>query len=88
MRASTHALASNSARDATYIKIENALQRLGNERDTVGGQMRALLLGAAGAGSAFTQHGAAGASLGMALATAVAMLCYAVNLVILGKSRG
>jgi len=47
LRASTHALASSSARDATYTKIENALQRLGNERDAVGGQMRALLLGAA-----------------------------------------
>ena len=46
------------------------------------------VLGAAGAGSAFTRDGAAGASLGMALATAVAMLCYAVNLVILGKQRG
>jgi len=46
------------------------------------------VLGAAGAGSAFTSHGAAGASLGMALATAVAMLCYAANLVILGKRRG
>ena len=46
LRASTHALASSSARDATYTKIENALQRLGNERDAVGGQMRALLLGA------------------------------------------
>jgi hypothetical protein len=46
------------------------------------------VLGAAGAGSAFTSHGANGASLGMALATAVAMLCYAANLVILGKQRG
>jgi hypothetical protein len=47
------------------------------------------VLGAAGAGSAFTGHGANGASLGMAVATAVAMLCYAANLVILpGKQRG
>lgn len=46
------------------------------------------VLGAAGAGSAFTQNGANGASLGMALATAVAMLCYAANLMILGKPRG
>jgi hypothetical protein len=45
------------------------------------------VLGAAGAGSAFTSNGANGASLGMALATAVAMLCYAANLVILGKQR-
>jgi heme A synthase len=46
------------------------------------------VLGAAGAGSAFTSNGANGASLGMALATAIAMLCYAANLVILGKQRG
>lgn len=46
------------------------------------------VLGAAGAGSAFTSRGADGASLGMALATAVAMLCYAANLVILGEPRG
>jgi hypothetical protein len=46
------------------------------------------VLGAAGAGSAFTGNGANGASFGMALATAIAMLCYAANLVILGKRRG
>jgi heme A synthase len=46
------------------------------------------VLGAAGAGSAFAGNGANGASFGMALATAIAMLCYAANLVILGKPRG
>jgi len=46
------------------------------------------VLGAAGAGDAFTSHGASGPSFGMALGTAVAMLCYAANLVILGKQRG
>ena len=48
------------------------------------------ILGAAGAGSSFAQDGANGASLGMAIATAVAMLCYSVNLVILphGKRQG
>jgi hypothetical protein len=47
------------------------------------------VLGAASAGSAFTSDGADGASLGMAIGTAIAMLCYAVNLVILGgKQRG
>ena len=46
------------------------------------------VLGAAGAGSAFIGKGDSGASLGMALATAIAMLCYAANLVILGKPRG
>ncbi|MGH3172106.1 MAG: hypothetical protein ACRDN0_40400 [Trebonia sp.] len=45
------------------------------------------VLGAFGAGSAFTRQGANGASLGMAIATAVAMLCYAASLVILGKPR-
>jgi hypothetical protein len=47
LRASTRALASNSAGDATYNKLENALQNLGARRDAVGGQMRALLDGAA-----------------------------------------
>jgi hypothetical protein len=46
------------------------------------------VLGAFGAGSAFTNNGATGASFGMALATAVAMLCYAANLVMLSRSRG
>ena len=48
------------------------------------------IIGAAGAGSSFAQDGANGASLGMAIATAVAMLCYTVNLVILphGKRQG
>jgi hypothetical protein len=46
------------------------------------------VLGAFGAGSAFTNNGANGASFGMALATAVAMLCYAAYLVFLGKPRG
>jgi len=46
------------------------------------------VLGAFGAGSAFTNSGDNGASFGMALAAAIAMACYAVNLVILGKPRG
>jgi heme A synthase len=44
-----------------------------------------VILGAFGAGSSFVQNGSNGASLGMALLAAVAMLCYAANLVILGK---
>src|ERR1700739_2563569 len=44
-----------------------------------------VILGAFGAGSSFIQNGSNGASLGMALLAAVAMLCYAANLVILGK---
>jgi acetyl-CoA carboxylase alpha subunit len=48
------------------------------------------ILAAAGAGSSFAQDGGSGASLGMAIATGVAMLCYAANLVISphGKQRG
>jgi len=44
-----------------------------------------VILGAFGAGTSFTKDGSNGASLGMAVLAAVAMLCYAVNLVILGK---
>ena len=43
------------------------------------------ILGAFGAGSSFTQDGSNGASLGMTILCAVAMLCYTANLVILGK---
>lgn len=46
------------------------------------------VLGAFGAGSAFTDNGDNGASFGMALAAAIAMVCYAVNIVLLGKRRG
>ena len=46
------------------------------------------IIAAAGAGSSFAHNGANGASLGMAIGTAVAMLCYAANLVIIGKQRG
>ena len=46
------------------------------------------IIGAGIAGSAFTRNGANGASLGMTIATAVAMLCYGANLVIpLGKRQ-
>jgi len=44
-----------------------------------------VILGAFGAGESFTRDGSNGASLGMALLTALAMLCYATNLVILGR---
>jgi hypothetical protein len=44
-----------------------------------------VIIGAFGAGSSFANDGGNGASLGMALLTAVAMLCYAANLVILGQ---
>jgi hypothetical protein len=40
---------------------------------------------AAGAGVGFTKSGANGASMGMDIAAAVALLCYAINLFILGS---
>ena len=43
------------------------------------------ILGAFGAGSSFTHDGSDGASLGMTILGAVAMLCYAAIVVILGK---
>ncbi|MBV9855668.1 MAG: hypothetical protein JOY82_14340 [Streptosporangiaceae bacterium] len=42
------------------------------------------IIAAAAAGSAFTRDGAIGASMGMAVATAVALACYAINLRALG----
>ncbi len=47
LTASTKALASMSAKDATYARIEKQLAHLGQRRDAVAGRMRALLLGAA-----------------------------------------
>ena len=46
LAASTRALASNSAGDATYTGIENQLGALGSARDTLVARMRALLTGA------------------------------------------
>jgi hypothetical protein len=45
------------------------------------------ILGAALNGVRFVESGAASASFAMALATAVAMLCYAIRLFVLGSSR-
>jgi hypothetical protein len=42
------------------------------------------IIAAAGTGSAFTRDGASGASLGMAIASAVALACYVINLRALG----
>ena len=47
LQASTRALGSDSAGDATYTRIEDRLQQLGAARDAIAGQMRALLLAAA-----------------------------------------
>jgi hypothetical protein len=46
LTASTRALASNSAGDATYTSIENQLAALGSARDALVAQMQALLIGA------------------------------------------
>ena len=43
------------------------------------------IIGAAGSGASYVSDAATGASLGMALATGVAMLCYLVSLFILGR---
>jgi heme A synthase len=43
------------------------------------------ILGAFGAGSAFTRDGSNGASLAMTVLCAVAMLCYIANVIVLGK---
>jgi hypothetical protein len=58
LRASTRALASAAPGDATYTRIENALQRLGAERDTIGTRMRTVLLGAAFGGRALNESAA------------------------------
>ncbi|HEY2441740.1 MAG TPA: hypothetical protein VGI31_01260 [Streptosporangiaceae bacterium] len=46
------------------------------------------IVGAAVNGITFLKNGADGASLGMAVATGVAMLCYGVSLRILGSAAG
>ncbi len=70
---------------AAVMLVVRAVQA--RHRPTIATTVIALLviIGAFGAGSSFTQDGNNGASLGMAVAAAVAMLCYAANLVILGK---
>lgn len=46
LQASTKALASNDAGDATYLSIEGQIQSLTAQRDSVAGQMKSLLEGA------------------------------------------
>jgi heme A synthase len=43
------------------------------------------IIAAAGAGIGFAKNGASGGSMGMDIAAAVALLCYAINLFILGS---
>ncbi len=59
LTASTRALASHSAGDATYTSIENQLKQLGDQRDEVAGQMQDLLLGAAFDGRSLNDEKAA-----------------------------
>jgi hypothetical protein len=59
LTASTRALASHSAGDATYTRIENELAHLGEQRDDVAAQMRALLLAAAFDGRSLREDKAA-----------------------------
>jgi hypothetical protein len=59
LRASTRALASRSRDDATYTRIEDQLEHLGDRRDDVAGQIHALLLGAAFDGRSLNERKAA-----------------------------
>jgi hypothetical protein len=59
LTASTRSLASRSAGDRTYIRIEGQLARLGRQRDAVAARMHALLLGAAFDGRTLNQGRAA-----------------------------
>jgi hypothetical protein len=56
LAASTTALESSSPGDATYAGLENSLSALGASRDTLAGQMRTLLEGAAFGGVPITQQ--------------------------------
>jgi len=58
LAASTQALASDSAGDATYTSIENQLVRLGAARDALAAQMQAALVGAEFGGQPLSGHAA------------------------------
>jgi hypothetical protein len=59
LAASTRALASDSAGDATYTSIENQLTSLGSARDALAAQMQGLLNGAEFGGQALNSRPAA-----------------------------
>jgi hypothetical protein len=65
LAASTKALASSSPGDATYTKIENTLTGLGNARDAVVAQLKAVLYGAEFGGGAQSPAAAASSSGGL-----------------------
>jgi hypothetical protein len=54
LKASTKALASNDAGDATYNSIEGQIQSLTSQRDALAAQMMGLLNGAEFNGQAFS----------------------------------
>jgi len=56
LAASTKALASNAGGDATYISIENQIQTLTSQRDTLAGEIRSALDGATFNGQAITNQ--------------------------------
>jgi hypothetical protein len=56
LKASTTALASNAAGDATYNSIEGQIQSLTSQRDTLAGQIKSLLNGAAFSGQGLTEQ--------------------------------
>ncbi len=56
LQASTTALASESAHDADYTRLEGRLQRLGAARDALAVKMRSALLGAAFSGRALNER--------------------------------
>jgi hypothetical protein len=55
---STQALESNAVGDATYTSLENQLAALGNQRDTLAGQMRDVLSAAIFGGQALNEQDA------------------------------
>ena len=69
---------------AIMLVVRAVQAKLGAVIATSAGGLLAIL-GAFGAGSDFIKAGDNAPSLGMAIATAVAMLCYAATLVILGR---
>jgi len=65
LAASTKALASSSPGDATYTKIENTLTGLGNARDAIVAQLKAVLYGAEFGGAQSPAAAATGSPVGL-----------------------
>jgi hypothetical protein len=71
---------------AVNLVIRAAVRRLRLAAWLSGAGLLAIV-GAAASGAAFVGSGADGGSLAMALLTGVALLCYAVNLFVLGPAQ-